>query len=177
MKLYTLILSLALLCVSAGVHAAGGGGGGGDTTQADPVRQAANAAIAKKDWVAAQAALKQALASNAQNADYHNLYAYSLRKGANPDMKLVFFHYEEALRINPKHLGAHEYIGEAYLQTGNLAKAKEHLAALDKLCFFGCEEFSDLKIAVEWNGLGPPGTCLWSTAAPAAGRLHNFLQT
>ena len=101
MKLYTLILSLALLCVSAGVHAAGGGGGGGDTTQADPVRQAANAAIAKKDWVAAQAALKQALASNAQNADYHNLYAYSLRKGANPDMKLVFFHYEEDCGLTP----------------------------------------------------------------------------
>lgn len=149
MKLHTLILSLALLSVSAGVNAAGGGGGGGgDTTQADPVLQAANAAIAKKDWVAAQITLKQALASNAQNADYHNLYAYSLRKGANPDMKLVFFHYEEALRIDPKHRGAHEYIGEAYLQVGNLAKAKEHLAALDKLCFLRCEEFTDLKTAV-----------------------------
>ena len=149
MKLHTLFLSVALLSVSAGINAAGGGGGGGgDTTQADPVLQVANAAIAKKDWVAAQTTLKQALTSNAQNADYHNLYAYSLRKGANPDMKLVFFHYEEALRIDPKHRGAHEYIGEAYLQTGNLAKAKEHLAALDKLCVFGCEEFTDLKTAV-----------------------------
>jgi len=150
MKFQTLILSLALLSVSAGVNAAGGGGGGGggDTTQADPVLQVANAAIAKKDWVAAQTTLKQALVGNAQNADYHNLYAYSMRKGANPDMKLVFFHYEEALRIDPKHRGAHEYIGEAYLQVGNLAKAKEHLAALDKLCFLGCEEFTDLKTAV-----------------------------
>jgi Tfp pilus assembly protein PilF len=160
MKLHTFILSLALLSVSAGVHAAGGSSGGssagsstgsgsgGNTTQADSVLQAANAAIAKEDWVAAQITLKQALASNAQNADYHNMYAYSLRKGANPDMKLVFFHYEEALRINPKHRGAHEYIGEAYLQTGDLAKAKEHLAALDKLCYFGCEEFADLKAAI-----------------------------
>jgi tetratricopeptide (TPR) repeat protein len=148
MKLYTFVLSLALLSVTPGVHAAGGGGGGGDTTPADPVLQIANAAIAKKDWVSAQTTLKRALVSNGQNADYHNLYAYSLRKGTNPDMKLVFFHYEEALRIDPKHLGAHEYIGEAYLQTGNLAKAKEHLAALDKLCFFGCEELSDLKKAV-----------------------------
>jgi tetratricopeptide (TPR) repeat protein len=149
MKLHTLILSLALLSVSAGVNAAGGGGGGGaDSTKVDPVLQVANAAIARKDWVAAQTTLKQALVGNTQNADYHNLYAYSLRKGANPDMKLVFFHYEEALRIDPKHRGAHEYIGEAYLQTGDLAKAKEHLAALDKLCFFGCEEFTDLKTAV-----------------------------
>jgi tetratricopeptide (TPR) repeat protein len=150
MKLHTLVLSAALLSVTVGVHAAGGGGGGGggDTAQVDPVLQVANAAIAKKNWVAAQTTLKQALVSNAQNADYHNLYAYSLRKGVNPDMKLVFFHYEEALRINPKHRGAHEYIGEAYLQTGDLAKAKEHLAALDKLCFLGCEEFTDLKTAV-----------------------------
>jgi tetratricopeptide (TPR) repeat protein len=153
MKLYTLVLSAALLSVTVGVHAAGGagsagGGSGGNTKQADSVLQDANAAIAKKDWGAAQASLKQALIGNAQNADYHNLYAYSLRKGANPDMKLVFFHYEEALRINPKHRGAHEYIGEAYLQIGDLAKAKEHLSALDKLCYFGCEEFSDLKSAV-----------------------------
>jgi len=27
----------------------------------------------------------------------------------------------------------------------NLAKAKEQLAALDKLCFLGCEEYRDLK--------------------------------
>jgi tetratricopeptide (TPR) repeat protein len=156
MKLHTLILSLGLLSVSVGVHAAGGSSGGSsggsvsrsNITQPDPVLQAANAAIAKDDWVAAQITLKQALASNDQNADYHNMYAYSLRKGANPDMKLVFFHYEEALRINPKHRGAHEYIGEAYLQTGDLAKAKEHLAALDKLCYFGCEEFTDLKNAI-----------------------------
>ncbi len=63
-----------------------------------------------------------------------NLYAYSIRKGPNPDMQLVFKHYEEALRLDPKHRGAHEYIGEAYLMVGNPAKAKEHLAALDKLC-------------------------------------------
>jgi tetratricopeptide (TPR) repeat protein len=164
MKLYTLVISAALLSVTVGLHAAGGAGGGstggaggaggsgggsgGNSVQADPVLQVANAAIAKKDWLAAQTTLKQALTGNSQNADYHNLYAYSLRKGANPDMKLVFFHYEEALRINPKHRGAHEYMGEAYLEAGDLAKAKEHLAALDKLCFFGCEEYKDLKSAV-----------------------------
>ena len=30
----------------------------------------------------------------------------------------------------------------------NPAKAKEHLAALDKLCFFGCEEYEMLKKAI-----------------------------
>jgi len=31
---------------------------------------------------------------------------------------------------------------------GNVAKAKEHLSVLDKLCFFPCEEYSDLKKAI-----------------------------
>lgn len=149
MKLHTLVLSAALLSATAGTQAAGdGGGGGGDGTNADPVLQAAKAAIAKRDWPAAQATLKEALAGHAQNPDYHNLYAYSLRKSARPDLQAVFFHYGEALRIDPKHRGAHEYIGEAYLMVDKLAQAREHLAALDKLCFFGCKEYTELKEAI-----------------------------
>jgi cytochrome c-type biogenesis protein CcmH/NrfG len=105
----------------------------------------ARAAISKQDWAGAQAVLRDAVARSPQNADYHNLYAYSMRKGANPAMDQVFRHYNEALRIDPKHRAAHEYIGEAYLMSGNVEKAKEHLAQLDKLCRFGCEEFSKLR--------------------------------
>jgi hypothetical protein len=72
-----------------------------------------------------------------------------VRHTANPDMNLVFQHYREALRIAPQHRGAHEYIGEAYLIVGDLPKAKEHLTALDKLCFFTCAEYRDLKKAIE----------------------------
>jgi tetratricopeptide (TPR) repeat protein len=114
----------------------------------DPVLEQVASATAKKDWSEAQATLRQALARNPDNADYHNLYAYSIRKGPNPDMSLVFKHYNEALRINPDHRGAHEYLGEAYLMVGNVAKAKEHLALLDKLCFFSCDEYTELKKAI-----------------------------
>ena len=114
----------------------------------DPVIEQATKATSSKDWPQAQAILKDALARDPNNPDYHNLYAYSVRKGANPDMNLVFKHYNEALRIDPKHRGAHEYIGEAYLMVGNLPKAKEHLSSLDKLCFFPCSEFTDLKKAI-----------------------------
>jgi len=114
----------------------------------DPVLEQVAAATAKNDWSEARATLRQALARNPDNADYHNLYAYSIRKGPNPDMSLVFKHYNEALRINPDHRGAHEYLGEAYLMVGNVAKAKEHLSVLDKLCFFPCDEYSDLKKAI-----------------------------
>ena len=151
MKRVSRILAICLCCASGLAGAAGGGGGGGggdDMVAADPVIVAAKAAIAKQDWPAAQAKMKQALAANPNNADYHNLYAYSVRKGPNPDMALVFTHYSEALRIDPKHRGAHEYSGEAYLSVDDVPKAKEHLAALDRLCFFGCEEYRDLKKAV-----------------------------
>ena len=105
----------------------------------------ARTAIDRQDWAGAQAILREAVARNPQNADFQNLYAYSMRKGPSPAMDLVFRHYNEALRIDPKHRGAHEYIAEAYLMTGNLAKAKEHLAQLDRLCTFGCEEYTKLK--------------------------------
>jgi cytochrome c-type biogenesis protein CcmH/NrfG len=151
MKTRSRFLATALLTCCAAAYAAGGGAGGADASDAssaDPVIASAKAAIAKKDWVAAQAGLKQALAANPRNAEYHNLYAYSMRKGGNADMALVFQHYDEALRLDPKHRGAHEYSGEAYLAMNDLPKAKLHLAALDKLCFFGCEEYTDLKKAV-----------------------------
>ena len=147
-------VSAGLLCWALGAGAAGGGGG--DTASSswssskpeDPAVKTAKAAIAAGDYASAQVALKVALAADPGNADLHNLYAYSLRKGPNPDMALVFKHYEEALRIDPKHRGAQEYIGEAYLLVNNLDKAKEHLAALDKLCFFGCSEYTELKQAI-----------------------------
>ena len=114
----------------------------------DPVLEKVTAATKRQDWAGAQSVLKDALAADPQNANYHNLYAYSLRKGASADMNLVFKHYNEALRLDPKHKGAHEYIGEAYLMVGNVAKAKEHLGQLDKICFFPCVEFTDLKKAI-----------------------------
>jgi tetratricopeptide (TPR) repeat protein len=114
----------------------------------DPVLEKVGAATKRQDWTGAAGVLKEALATDPNNASYHNLYAYSLRKSANPDMNLVFKHYNEALRIDPKHRGAHEYIGEAYLMVGNLPKAKEHLSALDKLCFFPCVEYTDLKKSI-----------------------------
>jgi len=114
----------------------------------DAVIERYSLASEKQDWKAAAAVLEEGLQKSPNNADYHNLLAYSIRKGPDPDMSKVFQHYNEALRIDPKHKQAHEYLGEAYLMVGNLPKAKEHLAQLDKICFFGCSEFTDLKKAI-----------------------------
>jgi len=148
----TLLLPLVftgLLAGSGALLAAGDPGGAAATPERkDPVMEKVAAATSRKDWAGAAGVLKEALSADPGNANYHNLYAYSLRKGANPDMNLVFKHYNEALRLDPKNKGAHEYIGEAYLMVGNVAKAKEHLGQLDKLCFFSCAEYADLKKSI-----------------------------
>jgi tetratricopeptide (TPR) repeat protein len=139
--------------ILAGLLASGSAFAAGDPVPAaqerkDPVLEKFTAASSRQDWAGAQSALKEGLSADPNNANYHNLYAYSVRKGANPDMNLVFKHYNEALRLDPKHRGAHEYIGEAYLMVGNVAKAKEHLAQLNSLCFFSCSEHTDLRRAI-----------------------------
>ena len=108
----------------------------------------ARAAIARQDWGGAQALARQAVERDPQSADAHNLYAFSMRKGPNPQMDLVFRHYNEALRLDPQHRAAREYLGEAYLMTGNVAKAKDLLAELDRLCKAGCVEQAELQRSI-----------------------------
>src|SRR3546814_10024426 len=81
--------------------------------------------------------------SDLKNADAFNWLGYALRNQG--DYEKAFVAYNQALQINPKHRGAHEYLGEAYLKTDNLAKAEEQLKALDGLCTFGCPEYTELK--------------------------------
>jgi len=136
---------LPLLIISFSAHAADSPS---PAEPKDPLIERYQEAAAKQDWPAAATVLREAVAKDPGNARYHNLYAYSVRRGASPDMSLVFKHYNEALRIDPEHRGAHEYIGEAYLMVGNLDKAKEHLKVLDRLCFFPCDEYTQLKQAI-----------------------------
>lgn len=116
-------------------------------SQANPDYVAAKTAIKAKNWKSAIQSLQKAAAVDGGNADVQNLLGYSYRHTGQ--FKEAFAHYKEALRLNPRHRGAHEYIGEAYLQTNDLVKAQEHLAALDRLCLFPCEEYTDLKKSVE----------------------------
>jgi tetratricopeptide (TPR) repeat protein len=131
----------------------GGGGGGGNGTQASPARPqdpeyaAGVAAIEKQDYGTAIRLLESVVARDGRNADAHNWLAYAIR--LNGDAARAIPIYQKALQIDPKHRGAHEYIGEAYLVLGDLGKAKEHLARLDKLCFLPCSQYRDLKQAVQ----------------------------
>jgi Tfp pilus assembly protein PilF len=105
----------------------------------------ARSAIQAKDWKKAIAELNAAVKAEPKNADAHNLLAYSNRKQAQPNLPKAFEHYKIALQLDPKHKGAHEYIGEAYLMDKKPEEAEKHLATLEKLCGNKtCEEYADL---------------------------------
>lgn len=117
---------------------------------ADTEMARARELIAQKNWSAAQSVLESYVKAKPQSADGFNLLGYSYRNLKKYDESLVA--YKQALSLDPKHRGAHEYIGIAYVQMGQLDKAREHLASLDKICIFSCEEFRDLKKAIEEAG-------------------------
>jgi Flp pilus assembly protein TadD len=147
----TRLFALALLAAGSilavpGAHAAGDDSPAPPGAAADQDAEAGKAAIRGKDWNAAIAAFGKVAAKDPKDANAQNWLGYAYRMSGKLD--LAFKHYNEALRLDPRHRGAHEYIGEAYLMKGDLAKAKEHLAQLDRLCFFGCGELSDLKKAI-----------------------------
>jgi Flp pilus assembly protein TadD len=105
--------------------------------------------IQAQDWNKALAELNQAALEDPRNADVHNLLGYSWRKRSVPDLAKAFEHYKTALRLQPTHKGAHEYIGEAYLMDKKPAEAEKHLAQLEKICGNRtCEEYADLARAI-----------------------------
>ncbi|MBN9086865.1 MAG: tetratricopeptide repeat protein [Reyranella sp.] len=138
-----------VLGFSIAAFAAGGGGGGIDSTPAKPVDPAfgqARALIEAKNYAAAMPLLQQVAAKDPRNADAYTLMGYATRKSGNPNGSLQY--YNQALTLDPKHIGAHEYVGEAYLMLDRLPEAEQHLARLDSLCLFGCTEYRMLKTAI-----------------------------
>ncbi|MEM7292633.1 MAG: tetratricopeptide repeat protein [Pseudomonadota bacterium] len=123
--------------------AGGGDSGYGPQSPLAPVHELLNA----KDYENAIGKLHEFLAKDDEDPDVHNLLGFSHRKLGRFDKALE--HYQVALRIDPEHRGANEYLGELYLQTDQLDKAKERLAVLDDACFFGCNEYTKLKNAIE----------------------------
>jgi Flp pilus assembly protein TadD len=112
----------------------------------DPDYAAGKAAIAARDWSAAIRSLSSAALRDTRNADIQNYLGYAYRHTGQ--LELAFRHYQRALQLNPRHRGAHEYIGEAYLMVKDLARAEEHLNALRSICLIPCEEYGDLEKAI-----------------------------
>ena len=149
----TFILAVASLAfgLAGPALAAGGGGGGADPAPVaakpvDPSFAQGKALVEAKRYQEAMPYLQQATATDPRNADAYNLMGYATRKSGNANGSLQY--YNQALAIDPKHLGANEYIGEAYLMLDRPQEAQQHLARLDSLCTFGCTEYRMLKAAI-----------------------------
>ena len=110
-----------------------------------PDLSSVRAKIKAKDYAAALTELRD-IAEDTQQADVYNLLGFTLRKTG--DFKTSLTYYTKALELQPDHKAAREYLGELYVETGNMEKAKEQLGVLAKLCPAGCEEREDLQKAI-----------------------------
>jgi len=117
----------------------------GPSSAQDPLADA-RTAIASKDWSMAITLLKEQTAKDPRSADAFNLLGFSQRNAGDVPSALVS--YEKALTLNPKHKGAHEYLGETYLMLNDLPKAEAEQMSLQGLCPQGCEELDDLYEAI-----------------------------
>jgi Flp pilus assembly protein TadD len=117
------------------------------TATRDPDYVSGKQAIERKDWPEAIKALGRVGLREPDNADVQNLLGYAWRNTGK--YSVAFKHYERALAIDPRHKGAHEYIGETYLKVGDLASAEKHLAVLRDLCPLSCEQLKDLEREIE----------------------------
>ena len=115
------------------------------TSRDAPDLTSVRAKIKAKSYPAALAELK-VLAETHQHADVYSLMGFSFRKTGDYTSALTY--YKKALDYDADHKGAHEYLGELYVETGDLPKAREQLAILTRLCPQGCEEREDLEKAL-----------------------------
>jgi Flp pilus assembly protein TadD len=141
----TTLLWLPALLIGACVAASGARAVDVVTSRDAPDLTSVRAKIKAKDFKAAIAELTPMLETH-QHADVYNLLGFSLRKTG--DAKQAYTFYRKALDFDPDHKGALEYLGELYVETGQVEKARENVVLLKKLCPGGCEELADLEHAI-----------------------------
>ena len=115
MKTYALLISLLL--VGASVAATDALAIDTVTSRDAPDLTSVRAKIKAKDFKAAIVELTPMLEMH-QHADVYNLMGFSLRKSGDPKQAYTF--YRKALDFDPEHKGALEYLGELYVETGQV---------------------------------------------------------
>lgn len=109
--------------------------------QADSYKQAAEL-IDDEEYAEAIPLLQKSIKEKGEYADALNLLGYANRKLGDKAKAMTY--YTKALNMEPKHLGANEYLGELYLEMNDLQKAEERLAVLKNACG-DCDEYDDLE--------------------------------
>jgi len=179
-QLYLTVAAAALL--ASPVFAMGGGGGGGYggmntmPTMTFDDYTTAKRLIKHQDYAKAIPHLEAALTKRPHDADVLNYLGYTHRMvGAGEadatrdnDFKMSLDYYQQALAIDPNHKGVHEYLGELYLQMGNLNAAHGEMNKLVILCPDGCDERDTLnKALAAYVAPAAPPAITPAAAAPA----------
>lgn len=118
------------------------------TLMEDPELERAIALVWAEEFAEAEPLLHAALKRNPKNPDAWNYLGFSTRKlGKLEEAQEYYFN---ALRLDPEHLKAMEYLGELYLQTGEPQLARDLLDRITELCpAADCEERDQLAAAIE----------------------------
>jgi len=140
------LLALMTALASGSALAAGSSSSSSSQDVASKLDQAERM-IESGDFRDAIPVLEQIVQSDGDNADAYNYLGFAYRNLGQYDRSKRY--YDEALAINSDHRGAREYLGELYLKLGQPDKARQQLARLDEICPYGCEEYEELKRAIE----------------------------
>jgi tetratricopeptide (TPR) repeat protein len=83
---------------------------------------------------------------NREQARVLGSIGYSTRKLGDIDKGIDYYH--QALAIDPGYTKVREYLGEAYLQKGDVVKAKEQLMEIADRCGGPCDDYELLVKAI-----------------------------
>ena len=162
--LRTLLIFLVLSfgsAFAAGSDSSGSSSGGGDSNNSESLYKSSVSLIkragklekkdnkekAEKLYSQAFKKLSKALKKDKNNPDILNYMGFTSRKIGN--FSEAENYYLKGLAIDPKHNGINEYLGELYVQTDRIDKAKERLEVL-KNC--NCEEYGELELIIKTRG-------------------------
>lgn len=143
-----LLAAVAALAVPAALEAAGSGSMDSMMqSSADEDYRKAVKAVEAEQYRTAVGLLNKVVKEKPRHPDALNYLGYSHRKLG--DYALAVSYYKRALSLDRDHRGANEYLGEAYVKLGNLAGAEERLSELARICGTRCEEYKNLREAIE----------------------------
>ena len=157
-KFFSILLSgfIFFLCLDSAFAASTGGNGKNYTDLYSEAKKYVLRAkkLEKKDkmdraiklYSKALKKLQKAYKSDKNNPDILNYLGFTLRKTGK--LEEAEKYYLAGLKIKPDHNGINEYLGELYVKTKRINKAKERLAVL-KDC--NCEEYQELKELINNN--------------------------
>jgi len=106
---------------------------------------------AEKKFAKALKQFDEATKLDAAYFEAWNMVGFCSRKTG--DLKRAFDAYDKALTLKPDYDEAHEYLGEAYLMKGDVAKAKEQLAWLQE---HKSDEAAELQESIDAVEKGKP---------------------